>query len=280
MQFQPFTTAPSAFGIGLKPLTPGHALHQDGEAERYRAEKIALYRSIPNEVVRAQDDTLEAQQEIKELVAALTSPYANQETLEAEFSALGPMAVAALGIQDDLILMRRSDDGWRLAAASLCFPSSWNLSEKFGHPLEVIHQPVPHMAGKTGERIRRIFDMLRPEQPLWRENWAIEGDDELRHERKLNQRGAAYKADKLAGTVHIRCEYQTLHKLPLSDDVLFTVKILVRSVSQLAATPNGRAYLQHLVRNVDELSEEGLAYKGLAGNRERLKTVLAEAIGA
>ena len=39
--------------------------------------------------------------------------------------------------------MRRGEDGWRLAAGSLCFPSSWSLDEKFGRPLQEIHAPVP-----------------------------------------------------------------------------------------------------------------------------------------
>mgnify|MGYP000846223527 CR=1 FL=1 len=35
------------------------------------------------------------------------------------------------------------EGGWRLAAGSLCFPSSWSLVEKFGKPLQDIHAPVP-----------------------------------------------------------------------------------------------------------------------------------------
>ncbi|TIL96884.1 MAG: DUF3445 domain-containing protein, partial [Mesorhizobium sp.] len=35
-----------------------------------------------------------------------------------------PLARASLLVQEDLILMRRGDSGWRLVAGSLCFPSS------------------------------------------------------------------------------------------------------------------------------------------------------------
>jgi hypothetical protein len=45
-----------------------------------------------------------------------------------------PLKAAALLVQEDLILMRKGEDGWRLAAGSLCFPSSWTLTEKFGRP--------------------------------------------------------------------------------------------------------------------------------------------------
>ncbi|TIU52784.1 MAG: DUF3445 domain-containing protein, partial [Mesorhizobium sp.] len=54
-----------------------------------------------------------------------------------------PLVQASLLVQEDLILMRRDESGWRLAAGSLCFPSSWSLLEKFGKPLQQIHAPVP-----------------------------------------------------------------------------------------------------------------------------------------
>ena len=60
------------------------------------------------------------------------------------------------------MLMRRGEDGWRLAAASLCFPSSWSLEEKFGRPLQDIHTPVPGFGRgtRTADIIHRIFDNL------------------------------------------------------------------------------------------------------------------------
>ncbi len=39
--------------------------------------------------------------------------------------------------------MRRGEEGWRLAVGALCFPSSWQLTEKFGKPMSGIHEPVP-----------------------------------------------------------------------------------------------------------------------------------------
>ena len=49
---------------------------------------------------------------------------------------LPPLHAASLLVQEDLILMRRGETGWRLAAGSLCFPSSWLLTEKFGKPMQ------------------------------------------------------------------------------------------------------------------------------------------------
>ena len=76
--------------------------------------------------------------------------------------------------------MRRDDSGWRLAAGSLCFPSSWSLVEKFGRPLQEIHAPVPGFGPGTrpAELINRMFDGLQG-QAVERFNWSIQADDAL-----------------------------------------------------------------------------------------------------
>ncbi|TIO94692.1 MAG: DUF3445 domain-containing protein, partial [Mesorhizobium sp.] len=89
---------------------------------------------------------------------------------------------ASLLVQEDLIIMRRGDNGWRLAAGSLCFPSSWSLQEKFGKPLQQIHAPVPGFGPGTrpADLINRMFDGLQG-QAVERFNWSIQAGDALYH---------------------------------------------------------------------------------------------------
>ena len=77
------------------------------------------------------------------------------------------------------MLMARGDTGWQLAAASLCFPSTWVLAEKFGRDMDGIHKPVPGYAEHIGPRLLRIFDNLQVERPAWRLNWSIYDGPEL-----------------------------------------------------------------------------------------------------
>lgn len=74
-----------------------------------------------------------------------------------------PLLAASLLVQEDLALMRRGEDGWRLAAASLCFPSPWSLAGKFGRPVDEIHGPVPGFGpgSRPAGPIARMFDNLR-----------------------------------------------------------------------------------------------------------------------
>ena len=57
-----------------------------------------------------------------------------------------------------------------LTGAVLCFPSSWTLADKLGKPLLRIHAPVASYDAQMGARVQRMFDAIRPEQPLWRAN--------------------------------------------------------------------------------------------------------------
>src|SRR5919205_916624 len=61
-----------------------------------------------------------------------------------------PLECASRLVQEDLVLMARHDSGWQLAAASLCFPSTWVLAEKFGRDMDGIHKPVPGYAEHIG----------------------------------------------------------------------------------------------------------------------------------
>lgn len=211
---------------------------------------------------------------------------ANGETIALPEASRTPLADVALLVQDDLLLMRRAADGWRLVAASLCFPSSWNLHEKFDKPLEAIHGPVP-MDAKMHQRIRRIFDAMRVDVPLWRENWGIASDGDLRHDRRENQRIAA--RENVHGELFLRVEYQTLHKLPPVEgetpgDILFTVGVRTRAMADLARSTAGLQTLQTLLDHYRAMPAGQRDYKGLGedpdaliGRLERMIAPKAEA---
>lgn len=280
------THAPSSpaepFAIGLKPLADDNFLIVDDELPRYLIEKRRLYEEVFDDVFMAEKNTLDGQTAVLNLVAScLAKHHPQHHTWSKDDSVVhcdgnlaidlrnyrhAPLAAAALLIQDDLVLMRRSDEGWRLAAASLCFPSSWNLAEKFGRPMQAIHGPVP-LPPQMIERVGRIFDNLRPELPVWRSNWSLDADGELRHDRTENHRPK--RRNKLAGDIWFRSEYQTLHKLPETGDILFTIRIAVSTVEDFAAETGGRQKIAALARQYTAMRHEQLVYKGIAEGADR-----------
>jgi len=187
-----------------------------------------------------------------------------------------PLLVASRLVQEDLLLLRRDDDGWRLVAGSLCFPSTWILAEKLGRRLDEIHAPVPGYAGKMASTVDRIFDNLRVELPVERFNASVYGDARLRHAQSRQDPDERFPPDvPIAECAYIRVERQTLRRLPVSGAILFTVRVYVDPLSALRQNPRGRALALALRNEIAALRPEQIAYKGLSAARERLLAALA-----
>ncbi|MGB3899163.1 MAG: DUF3445 domain-containing protein [Mesorhizobium sp.] len=194
-----------------------------------------------------------------------------------------PLYHASLQVQEDLILMRRGDEGWRLAAGSLCFPSSWSLQEKFRQPLEQIHVPVPGFGpgSRPDQLIARMFDALSPDQLMERYNWSIQAGDALylplsndaRDERAAT-RPSKFPGRDMAASAFIRIERQTLRKLPLSRDVLFTIRIHLDPLKVIAEHPERARLAASFAEQLTALDAAQLDYKGMTADRDRLVDLL------
>jgi hypothetical protein len=191
------------------------------------------------------------------------------------------LLTAARLVQEDLILMRRGEAGWRLAAGSLSFPSSWSLREKFGRPIHEVHGPVPEFGAGTrqAELIARMFDSLRPDMPVIRWNWSVYDSDRLFHPETAEPGSRRFGSGARAENVFLRVERQTLRKLPVSEDILFTIRIYVDPLAALERHPERARIAGALAAQLNELSDEQVAYKGLAVERARLAKRLGEIAG-
>ena len=278
-QFQPFSDLAQAFTIGLKPIGEMALTHVDNNRTRYLQEKRQLIANQFSDVFMAAPDTIAAQKEACELVLAALAIALPNENIEPDpkLFSKAPLAACSLLVQEDLVLMRKCANQWTLVAACLCFPSSWNLQEKFNRPMEEIHSPVPGIEGKMSLRINRIFDALKPHSPLWRENWSLEGDGNLRHDRReIVRAGNISKILSDIDKIWLRSEYQTLHKMPDSGDILFTIKIISKTLVQLATSEEGQSCLVRLQQQIDALNPEQLRYKGLNDDGRALSNWLLE----
>ena len=114
---------------------------------------------------------------------------------------------------------------WVLSAASLCFPSRWDVRDKIGKNLVGIHAPVPHYEEKIGTATQNLFDKLSVERPIWRVNWTVMDSGEL-HQPTAPRGPDAMQlsSENIEQALHFRRERQTLRKLPESGDILFTIR--------------------------------------------------------
>jgi len=137
-------------------------------------------------------------------------------------------------VQEDLCILQRSADGTEhvLTAAVLCFPASWTLAERIGRPLTRIHVPVAPYDDMMAKRVQRLFDNLRADTPLWRQNALLYASPALFHPASE----AKPRVRPEARPEFLRSERQCLLRLPRTDAVVFSIHTWVVPIGQLSTT--------------------------------------------
>lgn len=215
---------------GIQPAKLGEWLLIDDVYAAQMAYRDDLLNHKRKAVFLAKKESLPAQQELLALlITELNSDYIIRD------DAIGrpdgklvnftdePIVTAAKLVQEDLLII----ESGILTAAVLCFPASWTLSEKFGRGMIGIHDVVPEYDNDMSKRVGRLFDAIRPEQPLWRANYMIYDDAELHQPRR-----AAEKRASTSGHF-VRVERQTLRKLPETGAVVFGIHTYVVPLATL-----------------------------------------------
>ena len=143
-----------------------------------------------------------------------------------------PLITAARLVQEDLCIHQPGPHGEHvLTAAVLCFPASWSLDEKIGRPLSAIHAPVAAYDAQMAARVQRLFDAVRPERPLWRQNALIYADPALHQPR----REAASRRDVPGTGRYLRSEKQCFVRLAAHDAVVFSIHTYLVPLTALPA---------------------------------------------
>jgi hypothetical protein len=140
-----------------------------------------------------------------------------------------PLLTLGRLVQQDLCLMQSNGAEYDLTAAILCFPASWTLAQKIGRPMTGIHQPVEIYDAALAARVHRLLSAIRPEQPLWRMNFFTYDDFMLHHPRVEGD-----WRRQPTGKSFVRCERQTLLRLPRTGAVLFAIHTIVVDANQIS----------------------------------------------
>ena len=128
--------------------------------------------------------------------------------------------LVALGrlVQQDFCILQEQDGVHNLDGAILCFPASWSLAEKAGRSMMEIHKPVVEYTDPLGNRVQRMFHMIRPDTPLWRANYLLYSDPRLFQPRTEDDRRNFESAKS-----YVRVERQSLVRLPETDAICFGI---------------------------------------------------------
>ncbi len=217
----------------MAPVAPGDWLRIDGAYGPQLAEKARLVAERSADVIGLLPGAEEAAAELLETVLAELSSRTDFEVardavirpdgIRVGVDRAAPLETLSRLVQEDFCIQQKHGAEHVLTAALLCFPAAWTLAEKIGQPLTRIHVPVARYDAGIATRVQRMFDMVRPEQPLWRANLLAYDDPRLFQPHTE----AAPRPVGSAGSAYLRSERQVIRRLPRSGAVVFSIHTTV-----------------------------------------------------
>ena len=203
--------------LGTFPVEISNWLLRDDEFDLTVQLKKKLLATRRSEVVGLQPGGDEVAQEAAQLVSTWAG-------VELASSGIDALVEASSLVADDLAVLQpiKAHDGSEqllLNAAVVCCPSRWMLSEKMGHNMLAIHEPVAKYADHVGAAVDTYFQRLTVEKPVWRSNWIIQD-----HPALFQPQIPSGPLVKTPDELWIRMERQTLRRLPKTGGILFTIR--------------------------------------------------------
>ncbi len=168
--------------------------------------------------------------------------FAEARPAEAELCGMlgvtGGIGQAARGHWEDFCILTQDAPGsaYRLTGAAVGFPTDWQLAEKMGKPIGAVHEPIDGYAEQLSAGVDRFLDGLRAPHVFGRTNafvvpnglWRyLPADDPA-------ERYAHVTPENAGETLYVRCERETLRRLPKSQAIVFTIGVHVAPLGSLS----------------------------------------------
>ena len=179
-----------------------------------------------------------------------------------------PLDLAGRLVAEDWCLVTRGSPPI-LAAATVCSPNRWRLSEKIGRPITDIHDPVPCYRRRLAGPVDAV--LAGRSRLMWRRNWSIQTSPA-----RFQPVAEGPAHPEVPGQVWVRSEYETLVGLPASGWWVFGIQTTIRPLGDVTSRP---ALARRIHTAVASLDRRTAAYKDLAAWREPLLAWLAATAG-
>nr|WP_211193697.1 DUF3445 domain-containing protein [Pyxidicoccus fallax] len=178
-------------------------------------------------------------------------------------------------VQEDLLLLDGTREGFPLVAGLLCFPSGWHLGEKLGKSLLDVHVPVPGFNAKLGPSTLKLMEGLKAGRSVTRCNWAITVTERLDLEPwtfpEWTHLYEGITPENAGERCFLRLERQTLTRMPRTGAILFTIHTYRAPVADEVKDSARRQRFARVLRSVPA---DSAAYKRITPVREPLLAFL------
>ncbi|KAJ8119574.1 hypothetical protein ONZ43_g3502 [Nemania bipapillata] len=153
--------------------------------------------------------------------------------------------------EDFAITLRDPDTGYYVFRAGIiCSALGWNVASKIGLKLHEIHQPIPDYH-KMQFSMDRFFSKMPTNKPIQRGSWGLEVDQPLYmppgdpHEAYRDFQDANLTRSRL----HLRVDWQTLRRMPLSGGIVFNFKALFTPIEAFRDEPYVPSLILQVLRH-------------------------------
>jgi hypothetical protein len=191
--------------------------------------------------------------------------FGDASTLSSE-----PMEYITRQAQGDFCIVDQRDNNLWMDAGIATTQADWSLDFDIGMNFMEWHGPVP-LAHQIGvfERALKFLLNLQQGKPVRRLNWTMTINPRLdtspENYPKWGPDRAAVTPENVGSKVHLRCELQSLWRLPRSNAILFVIRCYLIKMDEVATVPKWGRRLPRVLRS---LPPELVDYKGLTRYRQ------------
>lgn len=242
----PLDDKPHQLRMGFATVAGNEWLERDDHFDADIARKKQLLADHPGAVFQAQPGTDDGQQAALDLIA-------NTLNRALKPSDQPPLLQAALLVQEDLALIQKKGGEYQFTAGCVCAPSGWNLKDRIGHGMDMVHEPVPGYEAELKKSLDSFFANVGPSKKFIRFNWGLFDSDRLfqpqwwRQEREILPQ---INSGNVGEALWFRVEKQSLQRLPGQDDILFTIRVFNTSLEDATDDPSKAERLKNAVQTM------------------------------
>ncbi|MBC2670146.1 heme-dependent oxidative N-demethylase subunit alpha family protein [Novosphingobium piscinae] len=141
----------------------------------------------------------------------------------------GDLTAIASACHEDWNLLTQAEPGgpFVLVAGAVGYPTDWQIGEKIGKPVHAVHEPTHGFAERLANPVDHFMDQLRPQDLFGRTNMFVLASSDYRYMPTvpMAQRFAHVTPENAGETLYVRCERETLRRLPRSGAIVFGIGI-------------------------------------------------------
>jgi dimethylamine monooxygenase subunit A len=192
----------------------------------------------------------------------------------AEMLGAADLESAARSHWEDFCLLTQDAPGapYRLTAAAVAFPTDWRLAEKMGKPLHAVHAPIHGYAEQLSDGVDRFMERLRTGEIYGRTNAFVMPSADLRYMPTVapERRYDHVTPDNAGSSLFVRCERETLRRLPRTGAIVFTIGVYRTALASLSD-----AAMARIASSVGAMLDGEEARRGAPAYAEALTTYAA-----